>query len=121
MLLWSNYHARAHEPHKRNDLVSRKAMSVDEICTNQTTCPTKARFTVDCNGLVLNSDRFMGELDKLFDKGKRRAGAIVEDHVQMVDSKSGEVGRRVEFRVKAHDEADVVCGEMREYILKRFW
>lgn len=91
MLLGTNHHSRAHESHVRDNFIGGEAVSIDEICSNETASSTETSFAVHSNPLLPYCDHVMGEVDELPHKRKRGAGAVVEDHVQVLNAKLCEV------------------------------
>lgn len=86
VLLGADDHTGAHEAHKGNDLVSREAMAVDEVCTNEAACSSEAGLAVDSDAFLLDGDGLVCQSDEFANGGERWAGAVVEDHVEMRDA-----------------------------------
>jgi hypothetical protein len=91
MLLGTDHHSWSHESHIGDNFIGGEAISIDEICSNETASSTEASFAVHSNPLLPYCDHVMGEIDELPYKRKRGACAIVEDHIQMLDTKLCEV------------------------------
>lgn len=91
VLLGTNDHAWAHESHESNYLIGRKAMTVDEIRSDETAGPTKTSFAVYCNCLVLVCDHIVSKVDELPYEWERWACAVIEDHIEVLYAERGEV------------------------------
>ena len=107
MLLWTNNHTWTHEAHKSNDFVCCESMSVNEICSNEASCPAKSGFAVNTNCLFLDSNHVVSKSDKLANHWKSRASAIIKDHVQMLDSIDCEECRRVKWIIKSYNQTNI--------------
>lgn len=118
VLLGADDHARSHEAHKGDDFVGGEAVPVDEIGADQAARTAEAGFAVDGDASFALVDCFVRQFDEFLDEGEWRAGAVVEDHVEVVDAEGGEVGWAIEFGVETDDEADVAVGEMGEDVLE---
>lgn len=118
MLLRSNDHTGSHESHEGNHFIGGESILVDQVSANQAACTAEACLAMDCDTLLLDGDHLMGHFDKPSDKLQGRAGAILEDHVNMSDSHCGEVRWAVELRVESYNETDVALVEMGENILE---
>ena len=118
VLLRTDYHARPHKAHIRNQLVRRPIMPVKQVRADQAACPPESSLAVHGNPLPLLRDRLMRHIHKLAHQTQRRARPIVEDHVDVADAQRGEVARAVELRVESHDEADVALDEVGEHVLE---
>ena len=69
MLLRANDHAGSHETHERYDFVGGKSMAIDQVCSYQTSCPTKPGFAVDSYRFILRVDHLVSQLDEFLDHG----------------------------------------------------
>lgn len=118
VLLGTNDHTRAHETHESDDLVGGETMPVDEVGSNQAASPSKTSLAVHGDALLADSDHLVGEVDEVADEVEGWTRAIVENHVQVLDAKGGEVGRRVKLGVEADHETNVAGGEMGKDILE---
>ena len=67
---------------------------------------------MNSNGFLLHNYHLVRQPDEFLDHMHWWARSIVEDHVQMIDTKRSEVCGRVEFGVQTDDESDVALGEM---------
>ena len=91
VLLGTDNHTRSHESHERDDLVRCETMAVDEIGANQATSSAQTSLAVDSDSLLAHSDGLVSKSNKLADSCERRTCAIVENHVQMLNTQSLEV------------------------------
>ena len=112
MLLGSNDHSRSHEAHKGDNLIRGESVAVDEVGSNQAARPSKTSFAVYCDTFSANSNHLMSQVDKLANQSQRRARAVIEDHVEMLDAQGMKVGGRVEFRIQADNKSDVALGKV---------
>jgi hypothetical protein len=60
-------------------------MSIDQIGSDQTPCSAQPGLAVDSNSSVLYCDGFVRNLDKLSYERQRRAGAILKNHIHVID------------------------------------
>lgn len=118
MLLRSYDHPRTHETHEGYNFVRRKAMTIDEICANETAGPPKPSFAMHRDGLSFDRDHLVGKSDEFSDHRHRGARAIIKNHIQVLYIKSLEVGRRVKLRIQSDNEADVTPLEVNQYIFE---
>lgn len=118
MLLRTDDHTRAHEAHVSNDFVCSETVSIDEVGADKTAGSSKTSLAVDGDALALDGNHLVGKVDELLDKAERRAGAIIKDHIQMLDAKRLEVGCRVELRVETHNEANAALDKVGEDVLE---
>ncbi len=51
------------------------------------------------DSFAFHRDHIMRQLDELLHQWQWWAGAIIEDHVDVIDPQSGEVGWRVQLRI----------------------
>ena len=65
MLLRSDDHSRSHETHEGDDLVRSKTVTIDQIGTNETSGTSQTSLAMNCNTLLLDSDRLVCKLDEL--------------------------------------------------------
>lgn len=118
MLLGANNHTGTHEAHVCNDLVGGKAMLVDEVGADQAASSSETGLAVNSNSLALDGDHLVGKIDEFADQAERRACAVVEDHVEVLDAQSLEVRRGVELRVETNNKTNAALNEVREDILE---
>lgn len=78
MLLGPYNHSRSHEAHESNDLVSREAVTVNKISTDEATGAPKSGFAMHCDLLSLHGNDLVSKLDKLSHHWKRRACSIIK-------------------------------------------
>jgi len=119
MLLWANHHTGAHEAHVGDDLIRSEAVLVDQVCSDEAPGPTQPSLAVNSNALLVYGNHLVRQVDELADQRQRWASAVVEDHVQMLDTELCEVGGRVELRIQAHYQANVARAEVRQDVLER--
>lgn len=99
MLLGADDHSGSHETHVGDHLVCCEAVAVNQVCADQATCPAEPSFAVDGDVLVLDSDGLVREVNEFPHEVERRAGSVVEDHVNVSYSKGGKVLGGVQVRV----------------------
>lgn len=82
-------------------------MPIDEVCPNETACAAKTSFAVYSDTSFSHRNHLVRKIDELSHEGERRARAIIEYHVQVLNSQRREIGGRIELRVESHYQADV--------------
>jgi hypothetical protein len=60
----------------------------------------------------------VSQLDELSHDGQGWTGSILEDHIDVLDTKSGKVRRAVELRVESNDQSDITVNEVGKDILE---
>lgn len=115
MLLWPNDHTWPHESHVGNAGISRKAVAVDKIGTDETASSAKSSFAVDCY-LLLVCNHLVANIDKLPDGFIIWASSIVKDHVDMSNTHLDKVLGRIEVRVQSYNHTNVLGVEVLENI-----
>lgn len=118
VLLGANDHARTHEAHVGDDLVGGEAISVNEVGTNQAASATETSLAMNSNALLPDRDHLVSQANEFAHSGKRWAGAVLEDHVDVLDAKSLKVRGIVENRVEANHESDIPLGKVCQDIAK---
>ena len=91
VLLWANYHTRPHEAHEGYEVVGGETVAIDKVRADETPSAAETSFAVDGDVLLLLSDHFVGESNKLLDHVQGRVGAIVENHIHVLNAQGGEV------------------------------
>ena len=117
VLLWTNDHTRPHESHESDDFVGSEAIAVDEVSSDKTACPSQAGFAMHSDTLLL-LDHVVREPDELLDDWESWAGAILKDHINVLNAESCEVCGAVELRVQPDDEANISFDEMGKDVLE---
>ena len=119
VLLRADDHAGTHEAHEGDGLVGGEGVAVDEVGADEAAGAAEPGLAVHGDGLLAADDGLVGEADELAHRLERRAGAVLEDHVEVLDAERLEVRRRVQVRVEAHDEPDVAVGEVAQHVAER--
>ena len=92
MLLRTHNHAGAHKPHVCDDLIRDESMSIDQVGPYQTASSTKAGLAMNGNRFIPNGNHVMRQSYESFDHMQWWAGAVVKDHIEVVDAQGVEVG-----------------------------
>ena len=119
MLLGTHHHSRTNHPHIGYTLVGGEPVSINKMGSDKTPGAAKASLTVDRNLASVVNNGF-GSPDELLDIFQRGTGAIVKDHVDVLDATTGELGSVVEMRIESDNELDIVGEEKIEYFFERF-
>lgn len=119
MLLGPDDHTGSHEAHIRDDLVRGKAVTVHEVCADETASAAETGLAVDGDVFPVHGDGCVCEVDELAHEIERRTGAVIEYHVNVGDAEGGEVFGGIEVRIETDDEADVSGVEVLEDVAER--
>jgi hypothetical protein len=112
VLLRPHDHTRPHEPHIRDYLICREAVTIDQVRPDKASSPSKPGFAMHCDPSLLDSNHLVRESDEFPNNIESWTCTVVEDHVKVLYSKGREKWGRVEFRIKPDYQTNISLREM---------
>ncbi|KAH3666780.1 hypothetical protein OGAPHI_003229 [Ogataea philodendri] len=118
VLLRAHHHSWSDHSHVTNTLVSGEAVSVDQVCSDQTACSSQTGLTMNGN-LAASLDHCLCCTDEFLNIFHCWTCSIVENHIDMLDASFFKLVLVIKVRVESHHELDVALDEIVQNFLKR--